>query len=158
MHVAIEEVNRMLRLLGMISFGKFLKVLLVGTGLFFISWQLLYMLLLHAGPSVETVRLKVAAAIGVPPVELICDGGCFRRESRALFHQEGNTPFAGEYEEIPPDGQTFEITMKFLKDMNVNVNKDMATKVIKFPMEFDTVFCVICGNERWIIFYGNTVM
>ena len=48
--------------------------------------------------------------------------------------------------------------MRFLKDMNVNVNKDVTPTVIKFPMEFDTVFCVICGNERWVIFYGNTVM
>ena len=148
----------MLRIFGRIKWKKLLKGALVGVGLFLILGQLLYMLLLHAGPSVETVRQKVAAAMGVPPVELVCVGGCFRRESRALFHQEGDTPFAGKYEEIPPGGQTFEITMKFLNDMNVNVNKDVTTKVIKFPMEFDTVFCVICGNERWIIFYGNIVM
>ena len=148
----------MLRLFEKIKWRKLLKGTLVGVGLFLIVGQLLYMLFLHAGPSVETVRQKVAVAMGVPPVELVCVGGRFRRESRVLFHQEGDTPFAGEYEQIPPDGQTFEITMRFLKDMNVNVNKDVTPTVIKFPMEFDTVFCVICGNERWVIFYGNTVM
>ena len=56
----------MLRLFGKIRWCKFLKTVLVGVGLFFIVGQLLYMLLLHAGPSVETVRQKVATAMGVP--------------------------------------------------------------------------------------------
>ena len=148
----------MLRLFEKIKWRKLLKGTLVGVGLFLIVGQLLYMLLLHAGPSVETVRQKTAAAMGVPPLELVYVGGCLRRESRVLFHQDGDTPFAGEYEEIPPDGQTFEITMSFLKEMNVNTDKDATVKVFKFPMEFDTVFCVVCGKERWIIFYGNMVM
>ena len=148
----------MLRLFGKIRLSKLLKTVLVGVGVFFIVGQLLYMLLLHAGPSVEKVRQKVAAAIGVPSLELFYVGGYLRRESRVLFHQDGDTPFAGEYEEIPPDRQTFEMTMSFLKEMNVNIDKDATVKVFKFPMEFDTVFCVVCGKERWIIFYGNIVM
>ena len=148
----------MLRLFNKIRWGKLVKAALVGVGLFFIAGQLLYMLLLHAGPSVETVRQKAAAAIGVPTSELVYVGGYLRRESSVLFHHEGEMPFAGEHVEIPPDGQTFEIIIKFLKDMNVTVDKDTTIKVFKFPMEFDTVFCVVCGKERWIVFYGNIVM
>ena len=148
----------MLRLFNKIRWGKLVKAALVGVGLFFIAGQLLYMLLLHAGPSVETVRQKAAAAIGVPTSELVYVGGYLRRESSVLFHHEGEMPFAGEHVEIPPDGQTFETIIKFLKDMNVTVDKDTTIKVFKFPMEFDTVFCVVCGKERWIVFYGNIVM
>ena len=148
----------MLRLFNKIRWGKLVKAALVGVGLFSIAGQLLYMLLLHAGPSVETVRQKAAAAIGVPTSELVYVGGYLRRESSVLFHHEGEMPFAGEHVEIPPDGQTFETIIKFLKDMNVTVDKDTTIKVFKFPMEFDTVFCVVCGKERWIVFYGNIVM
>ena len=148
----------MLRLFGKIRWCKFLKTVLVGVGLFFIVGQLLYMLLLHAGPSVETVRQKVATAMGVPSFELFYVGGYLRRESRVLFHREGDTPFAGEHEEIPPETQSYEIVTSFLKSMNVNVDKGVAIKVIKYPLEFDTVFCIVCGKEQWIIFYGNTVM
>ena len=148
----------MLRLFNKIRWGKLVKAALVGVGLFFIAGQLLYMLLLHAGPSVETVRQKTAAAIGVPTSELVYVGGCLRRESSVLFHHEGEMPFASEHVEIPPDGQTFETIINFLKNMNVTVDKDATIKVFKFPMEFDTVFCVVCGNERWIVFYGNIVM
>ena len=148
----------MLRLLGMISFGKFVKVLLVGTGLFFIGWQLLYMLLLHAGPSVETVRLKVADAMGVPSLGLVYVGGCLRRESSVLFRHEGNSSLMGKYEEVSPKSQTYEIVMDFLKRMNVNMDMDASIKILKFPLEFDTVFCVICGKERWVVFYGMSVM
>lgn len=142
----------MLRLFEEIKWRKLLKGTLVDVGLFLIVGQLLYMLFLHAGPSVETVRQKVAVAMGVPPVELVCVGGRFRRESRVLFHQDGDTPFAGEYEEIPPDKQTFEMTMSFLKEMNVNIDKDATVKVFKFPMEFDTVFCVVCGKNDGLYF------
>ena len=45
--------------------------------------------------------------------------------------------------------------MSFLKEMNVNIDKDATVKVFKFPMEFDTVFCVVCGKERWIVFYAD---
>ena len=148
----------MLRLFNKIRWGKLVKAALVGVGLFFIAGQLLYMLLLHAGPSVETVRQKAAAAIGVPTSELVYVGGYLRRESSVLFHHEGEMPFAGEHVEIPTDGQTFETIINFLKNMNVTVDKDATIKVFKFPMEFDTVFCVVCGKERWIIFYGNIVM
>ena len=148
----------MLRLFNKIRWGKLVKAALVGVGLFFIAGQLLYMLLLHAGPSVETVRQKAAAAIGVPTSELVYVGGYLRRESSVLFHHEGEMPFAGEHVEIPTDGQTFETIINFLKNMNVTVDKDATIKVFKFPMEFDTVFCVVCGNERWIVFYGNIVM
>lgn len=67
-------------------------------------------------------------------------------------------PFTGDHVEIPPDGQNFETILNFLKGMNVTVDKDATIKVFKFPMEFDTVFCVVCGNERWVVFYGNIVI
>ena len=148
----------MLRLFNKIRWGKLVKAALVGAGLFFIAGQLLYMLLLHAGPSVETVRQKAAAVMGVPPSELVYVGGHLRRESSVLFHHEGEMPFTGDHVEIPPDGQNFETILNFLKGMNVTVDKDATIKVFKFPMEFDTVFCVVCGKERWIVFYGNIVM
>ena len=148
----------MLRLLGMFSFGKFVKVLLVGTGLFFIGWQLLYMLLLHAGPDVETIREKVSTAIGISPSEIAYVGGHLRRESSVLFRHEGNSPLMGKYEEVSPKSQTYEIVMDFLKRMNVNMDMDASIKILKFPLEFDTVFCVICGKERWVVFYGMSVM
>lgn len=127
-------------------------------GCFFIAGQLLYILLLHAGPSVETVRQKAAVAMGVSPSELVYVGGCLRRESSVLFHHEDEMPFTGDHVEIPPDGQNFETILNFLKGMNVTVDKDATIKVFKFPMEFDTVFCVVCGNERWVVFYGNIVI
>ena len=148
----------MLRLFIKVRWSKLVKIVLAGVGLFFIVGQLLYMLLLHAGPSVETVRQKVATAMGVPSLELFYRGGYLRRESRVLFHRDGGLPFAGGHEEVPPEAQSYEIVTSFLKSMNVNVDKGVAIKVIKFPMEFDTVFCVVCGKEQWIIFYGNTVM
>ena len=127
-------------------------------GLFFIVGQLLYMLLLHAGPSVETVRQKVADAMGVPSLGLVYVGGCLRRESSVLFRHEGNSSLMGKYEEVSPKSQTYEIVMDFLKRMNVNMDMDASIKILKFPLEFDTVFCVICGKERWVVFYGMSVM
>ena len=148
----------MLRLFGNIRWRKLLKGALVGVGLFFIVGQLLYMLLLHAGPSVETVRQKVADAMGVPSLGLVYVGGCLRRESSVLFRHEGNSPLMGKYEEVSPKSQTYEIVMDFLKRMNVNMDMDASIKILKFPLEFDTVFCVICGKERWVVFYGTAVM
>ena len=148
----------MIRLFGKIRWSKLLKTVLAGVGLTFIVGQLLYILLLHAGPSVEAVRQKVATAMGVPFLELSYVGGYLRRESRVLFHREGDTPFVGEHEEVSPEAQSYEIVTGFLKSMSINVDKGVVIKVIKFPMEFDTVFCIVCGKEQWIIFYGNTVM
>ena len=148
----------MLRLFGKIRWRKLLKGALVGVGLFFIVGQLLYMLLLHAGPSVETVRQKVADAMGVPSLGLVYVGGCLRRESSVLFRHEGNSSLMGKYEEVSPKSQTYEIVMDFLKRMNVNMDMDASIKILKFPWEFDTVVCVICVKERWVVFYGTAVM
>ena len=148
----------MLRLFEKIKWRKLLKGTLVGVGLFLIVGQLLYMLLLHAGPSVETVRQKTAAAMGVPSLGLVYVGGCLRRESSVLFRHEGNSSLMGKYEEVSPKSQTYEIVMDFLKRMNVNMDMDASIKILKFPLEFDTVFCVICGKERWVVFYGMSVM
>ena len=110
------------------------------------------------GPDIESVKARVSALVSVPQVEIKCMGGCLRRESEILFHIESSAPLEGEYEELQPKGQIFETVLGFLRRMNVDVDKDARIKVFKFPMEFDTVFCIVCGRERWIIFYGNIVM
>lgn len=148
----------MLRIFGKSRWKQLVKFILFGIGAFFIVWQLLYMMLLSAGPSIETVKDKIAVAMEVSPSELVYVGGYLRRESIALFRHEGDVSFVREQDEISRDCQSFDIVMNFLKDMKVNVDKEVPIKIIKVSMEFDTVFCVISRNERWIVFYGNIVM
>ncbi len=148
----------MLRLFGKTRWTRLVKFVVIGVVVYFIVWQLLYMLLLHSGPSVETIKDKIAVVMGVSPSEFVYVGGYLRRESRVLLRHEGDVSFEGEYEEISRDCQSFDIIMNFLKMMKVNINKEDSIKIIKFSMDFDTVFCVISRNEQWIVFYGNTVM
>ena len=126
--------------------------------MFLLLGQLLYMLLLHAGPSIETVKHKITIATGVSSSELVYVGGYLRRESKALFRYDGDVAFVCEHQEISPNSQTFDVIINFLKDMKVNIGKEVPIKIIKFTMEFDTVFCIISRNQRWIVFCGNIVM
>ena len=123
---------------------------------FFLAIAFLVALIL--GPDIDTVIAKVSTITSIPQSEIQCLGGNLHRESRVLFRHEGNSPLTGKYEEVSPKSQAYEIVMDFLKHMNVNMDKDVSVRILKFPLEFDTVFCVICGKEQWMVFYGMSVM
>ena len=113
---------------------------------------------LTVGPPIETVHAKVADTVGIPSSELVCVGGFLSRESEVLFRREGSTPFAGKCEEVPADAQACEIVMRVLERMNVKMDKAAPIKILKFPWEFDTIYCVICGKDQWMVFFGMCVM
>ena len=113
---------------------------------------------LTTGPALEAVQKKVASTIGVTPSELVCVGGNLCRESTILFRHDGSAPFTNMGEPVSPKDQDVGIVLEVLERMNVKVSNDMPIKVLKFPLEFDTIYCVICGKERWIVFFGMSVM
>ncbi len=123
-----------------------------------ILFHLLYLVLLYSGPSEETVRKKIAVIIGVPSSELIYCGGYFHRESKVLFRHKGNTPFLNRFEEVQKDSQLEKLIFAFLKEININLDCDKEIKVMKFSMEFDTVVCIVCEKNQWVIFYGNSLL
>ena len=113
---------------------------------------------LAIGPSIEAVHATVASAIGLTPSELICVGGNLRRESIILFQRKGTVPFASVGEPVSATDQEAEIVLGVLERMNLKANNDMPIRVRKIPLEFDTIYCVICGKEQWVVFFGNAVM
>ena len=113
---------------------------------------------LMVGPTIETVQKKVVSTIGVTPSELVCVGGNLRRESTILFRYNGSAPFTNMGELVSVKDQDVGIVLGVLERMNVKVSNDMPIKVLKFPLEFDTIYCVICGKEQWIVFFGMFVM
>ena len=134
------------------------KTTLISLVVYLFLLLLLYLALLYSGPSEETVRSKIAVTIGIPSSELVYSGGYFRRESKVLFRYKGNTPFINRFEEVQKGSQLEELIFAFLKEMNTNLDCGKEIKVLKFPMEFDTVVCIVCGKDRWVVFYGNTIM
>ena len=113
---------------------------------------------LTIGPSIESVHTTVASAIGITPSELICIGGNLRRESIILFQHKGAVTFDSRGEPVSETDQETGIVLGVLERMNLKTNNEMPIKVRKFPLEFDTIYCVICGKEQWVVFFGNSVM
>lgn len=144
-------------MLGFLVMRKWLTSV-VALGLFFLLFVATLIVGLTVGPSIETVHEKVAVTMGIPSSELVCIGGQLQRESTVLFHREGDTPFTGKYEEISAKNQDREIVMGVLEWMNVQIDKGTPIKVFKFPLEFDTIYCIICGKDQWVVFFGMSVM
>jgi len=127
-------------------------------GLFLLLFVVTLIVGLTVGPPIETVRAKIADTMGIPSSELVCVGGFLSRESEVLFRREGSTPFAGKCEEVPAKAQAREIVMEVLERMNVKLDKAAPITILKFPLEFDTIYCVIVGKDQWVVFFGMAVM
>lgn len=143
--------------LGFLAIRKWMMSI-VTVGLIMLLFFATVLSALMVGPTIETVQKKVVSTIGVTPSELVCVGGNLRRESTILFRYNGSAPFTNMGELVSIKDQDVGIVLGVLERMNVKVSNDMPIKVLKFPLEFDTIYCVICGKERWIVFFGMSVM
>ena len=113
---------------------------------------------LTIGPDIDTVRRITAEVTGIQAPNLVCVGGRLSRESIVVFKVNGNTLLNKVYEEVPPESNTRQILIKELDLQNVHPSWSSQTKVLKFSMEFNTVFAMSSGDEWWIVFFGNAVM
>ena len=121
--------------------------------LFFI---IAFLVALMIGPNIKAVTEKVSAVIAVPQSEIKCVGGWLRREAILVFEIPKDTTLQFEKADATPENDI----LPYLKECADRLNLQMPApgKVLRYRLEFDTVFVVYDSDYKLVFFFGMTVM
>ena len=121
--------------------------------LFFI---IAFLVALMTGPNIEAVTEKVSAATAVPQSEIKCLGGWLRREAILVFEIPKDTTLQFEKADATPGNEI----LPYLKECADRLNLQMPAqgKVLRYRLEFDTVYVVYDRDRRLVFFFGMIVM
>ena len=113
---------------------------------------------LSIGPDIETIRRRTAEATGIPTSDLVCVGGRLSRESIVVFKATGDALLECKNAVRAYESNVRPILTDVLNRMDVNLEENSTINVLKFPMDYNTVFALCINDEWWIVFFGNAVM
>lgn len=114
---------------------------------------------LSIGPDVESVRLQTAEALGVSPTNLVCEGGCLVREAVLVFRVKERVVFSGVHDNVLPQSNVRQILDGRLRSLNIHPLEYSLADILRFPMEFNTVFALNASDGGWwVVFFRNAIM
>ena len=115
-----------------------------------------FLVALMTGPDIEAVTEKVSAVTAVPQSEIKCLGGWLRRESVIVFELPKG---ASLQIETADEMERNDILLR-LKEYADRLNLQMPAqgKVLRYRLEFDTVYVVYGRDHRLVFFFGMIVM
>ena len=108
------------------------------------------------GPTIDAVTEKVSAATAVPQSEIKCLGGWLRRESVIAFE----LPKGASLQIETADEMERSDILPRLKEYadRLNLQLPVQCKVLRYRLEFDTVYVVYDRDHRLVFFFGMIVM
>ena len=128
-------------------------IALVILPLFFI---IAFLVALMIGPNIEAVTEKVAAVTSVPQSEIKCLGGWLRREAVLVFELPKG---ASLQTETADEMERNEILPRLKENADrLNLQIPAQGKVLRYRLEFDTVYVVYDRDHRLAFFFGMIVM
>ncbi len=111
---------------------------------------------LTLGPDIDTVTEKVSAVTAVPQSEIKCLGGNLCRESNLVFKLSKNTQLSKDGADIVDANVILPYLKRTADRLNVPMSKHCT--ILRFRLEFDTIFVVEDASARLAFFYGMVVM
>ena len=108
------------------------------------------------GPTIDAVTEKVSAATAVPQSEIKCLGGWLRREAVIVFE----LPTGASLQIETADEMERSDILPRLKEYadRLNLQLPVQCKVLRYRLEFDTVYVVYDRDHRLVFFFGMIVM
>ena len=115
-----------------------------------------FLVALTLGPDIDTVTEKVSAVTAVPQSEIKCLGGNLCRESNLVFKLSKNTQLSKDGADIVDANVILPYLKRTADRLNVPMSKHCT--ILRFRLEFDTIFVVEDASARLAFFYGMVVM
>ena len=115
-----------------------------------------FLVALTLGPGIDTVTAKVSAVTAVPQSEIKCLGGNLRRESNLIFELPKSTQLRKDGADIVDANVILPYLKRTADRLNVPMSKHCT--ILRFRLEFDTIFVVEDASDRLAFFYGMVVM
>ena len=108
------------------------------------------------GPTIEAVTEKVSAATAVPQSEIKCLGGWLRREAVIVFELPKGASLQIETADEMERNDILPRLKKYADRLNLQM--PARCKVLRYRLEFDTVYVVYDRDHRLVFFFGMIVM
>ena len=121
--------------------------------LFFI---IAFLVALMIGPNIEAVTEKVSAVTSVPQSEIKCLGGWLRREAVLVFELPKDALLQTETADEMERNDILSRLKEYADRLNLQIPAQ--GKVLRYRLEFDTVYVVYDGDHRLVFFFGMVVM
>ena len=121
--------------------------------LFFI---IVFFVALTIGPNIEAVIEKVSAVTAVPQSEIKCRGGWLRREAVVVFELPKGASLQIETADEMERSDVLPRLKEYADRLNLQI--PVQGKVLRYRLEFDTVYVVYDRDHRLVFFFGMIVM
>lgn len=144
--------------LGFIFLRRWMKVL-GALGAFSLLLVVAFIEGLTMGPDLESVRRQAAEVTGIPASNLDCVGGRLSREAVVVFKAEAESSPCGRCDDVPLHSSVRKTLGEVLQALGVISSDHISEGLLKFPMEFNTVFALRSKDGGWwVLFFRNVVM
>ena len=128
-------------------------IALVILPLFFI---IAFLVALMIGPNIEAVTEKISAVTAVPQSEIKCLGGWLSRESIIVFELPKGAPLQIEAADEMERNDILPRLKEYADRLNLQI--PVQGNVLRYRLEFDTVYVVYDRDHRLVFFFGMIVM